>query len=99
MMTSVEITNGDLKDTQDDIVMGNNTSDVATNKILRNNTTINIISSICAGILDTVTPMWKYSNHHKRKASVAAIADRIWKKSSSLTTFSILSAFPPPIGL
>mmetsp|Transcript_21765 Transcript_21765/g.22082 ORF Transcript_21765/g.22082 Transcript_21765/m.22082 type:complete len:138 (-) Transcript_21765:484-897(-) len=79
MMTSAEITDGRLKDSQDDTVMGDN-SDVAPKQVLRNTTTINVISSIRAGPLETVTPVWKYSNHRKRKASVTASADWIWRK-------------------
>ena len=87
MMTSVEITDGGLKDTQDDIVMGDNTSDGAAKQVLINNTITNAVSSMRAGTLVTVTPVWKHSQHHQRKASVAAIADQIWKKSIPLKVF------------
>ena len=98
MMTSAEITDGGLNDPQDDTVMGDN-SDVAPNLVLRKNTTINAISSICAGPLETVTPVWKYSDHCKRKPSVVAISDRIWRKITPFPMSLILSALPHPIGL
>ena len=96
--TSVEINEGSLKRPHDDIEMRDNSLDVTDKHRLTNNTAINAISSIRAGIVNTVRPVWKYVDHHKRKASVAAIVDRIWKKSSPLPLFLKLSALLPPIG-
>ena len=81
-MTSPESTDGGLKESRDDTVMGD--SDVVPNLALRTNTDINAISSLLACPLETITPVWKYSDFRKRKTSVAAIASSIWKKNQTL---------------
>ena len=73
--TSDEINEGSLKRPHDDIEMSDNSIDVTDKYRLTNNTAINAISSIWAGIVDTVRSVWKYVDYHKRKASVAAIVD------------------------
>ena len=47
-----------------------------------------------AGTLDTVSPVWKYSDHHQRKASVAAIANRIWKKINPIKSVLDIERLP-----
>ena len=53
---------------------------------LDKNAAINSISSIRAGAIDNlVTPVWKYSQHQPRHASITAIKHSIWKRIIAFT--------------
>ena len=57
---------------------GSDTINVLANQVLISNTTSNALSSIRVGTIDnTVTPMWKYSQHQQRLASIASIPKNI----------------------
>ena len=74
---------------------GKDTIEALAKQVLISNTTSNAVSSICAGTLDnTVTPVWKYSQHHQRRSSVAAISTQIWKKIKPLKTVRDIERLP-----
>ena len=74
---------------------GKDTIDALAKQVLISNTTSNAVSSIRVSTLDnTVTPVWKYSQHHHRHPSVAAIATQIWKKIKSLKTVRYIERLP-----
>ena len=110
--TSDERPDSGLTDTQDDMVIGENASDLTgkplavpksilgsheiggsdtvntlAKHVLNSNNASNALSSIRAGTIDnTVTPVWKYSQHQQRRASIASIPAKIWKKINPFKT-------------
>ena len=60
---------------------GIDTVDALAEKVLLSNITNNALSSIPAGnINNSVTPVWKYSQHDKRLPSIAIMSTMIWNK-------------------
>ena len=74
---------------------GKNTVDALAEQVLLGNTTNNALSSILAGnINNSVTPVWKFSQHHQRLASIAAMSTMIWNKIKPLKTVQEIESIP-----
>ena len=74
---------------------GKDTINVLAKQVLISNTTTNALSSILTGnINNTVTPVWKYSQHEQRLASIAAIPTMIWNKIKPLKTVQDIECIP-----
>ena len=60
---------------------GSDTVNMLAKQVLNSNTAANALSSLHTGAINnTVTPVWKYSQHQARRVSIAAIPTSIWKK-------------------
>ena len=71
------------------------TFDALVEQVLLSNTTKNAFSSILVGnINNSVTSVWKYSQHNKRLASIATMSTMIWNKIKPLKTVQEIEYIP-----
>ena len=77
---------------------GRDTINALAKQVLISNTTSNAVSSIRAGTINnTVTPVWKYSQHQQRLASIVFIPTLIWNKIRPLKTVRYIDRIPTTI--